>query len=303
MTRRAPAIDRTRLAAAGRMVLCLGTALLASIIILAAATAGPAYGRTRRAGVAAALGSRMLLRALGIRLLTTGAARDGAALVVANHVSWVDILAITATSPVVPVAKCEVAHWPLIGPLARRTGTVFVSRRIGRDLPATVDRITSALRRGYRVLLFPEGTTTSGGPPGAFHRAGFQAAVDAAAPVQPVSIDYADRRGRPTGSTAFVGDDTLLASTWRVLRAGPVLVRVRWHTPAAATEDGGHRAHHRARAADDARGRISHALGAESHPVDPRRVATNVTSVSRRPSRRALSRNPVIAVDRPDRAA
>jgi 1-acyl-sn-glycerol-3-phosphate acyltransferase len=285
------------------MVLCLGTVLLASMIILAAATAGPAYGRTRRAGVATALGSRMLLRALGVRIVRTGTVRDGPALVVANHISWVDILAITATSPVVPVAKCEVAHWPLIGPLARRTGTVFVSRRIGRDLPAAVARITSALRRGNRVLLFPEGTTTGGGPPGAFHRAGFQAAVDAAAPVQAVSIEYADRRGRPTVSTAFVGDDTLLTSTWRVLRAGPMLVRMRWHTPAAATEDGGHRAGHRARAAHGARGRISHALGAESHPIDPRRVATNVTSVSRRTLPPGSIEHAAITVDRPDRAA
>ena len=98
MTTAGPGIGRSHPAAAGRMVLCLGTMLLAALIVLAGA-AGPAYGRTRRAGFAAQLGSRLLLRALGIRIARTGAVRDGAVLVVANHVSWVDILAITATAP------------------------------------------------------------------------------------------------------------------------------------------------------------------------------------------------------------
>jgi 1-acyl-sn-glycerol-3-phosphate acyltransferase len=229
--------------------------------------------------------------------------RDGAALVVANHVSWVDLLAIAATAPVVPVAKCEVAHWPLIGPLARRTGTVFVSRRIGRDLPATVARIATTLRRGHRVLLFPEGTTTRGGRPGAFHRAGFQAAVDTATPVQAVSIEYADQWGRPTMSTAFVGDDTLVTSVWRVLRAGPVIVRVRWLRPAAAIADGGHRAGHRARAAYRAWGRISHALGGEPHPHHPAEVATNVMSVSRGALPTCCAEEYVRTLASPDRAA
>lgn len=302
MTATGPEIGRSRPVAAGRMVLCLGTMLLAALIILAGA-AGPAYGRTRRAGFAAQLGSRMLLRTLGIRIARTGAVRDGAALVVANHVSWVDILAVAATAPVVPVAKCEIAQWPVIGAAARRAGTVFVSRRIGRDLPATVARITTTLRRGHRVLLFPEGTTTCGGPPGPFHRAGFQAAVDAAAPVQAVSIEYADRQGRPTGSTAFIGDDTLLASVWRVLRAGPVLVRVRWHTPVAATEDGGHRAGHRARAAHCARGRISHDLGAGRTGVDPGRVPAAVTSITTGLFPTHIGQQAASGLDRPDRAA
>lgn len=264
-----PAAGRGRAVAAGRLALCLGTVLLASAIILLGA-AGPAYGRTRRAAAAAGLGSRLLLRALGIRLVVRGTARDGAALVVANHVSWVDVLAVTATAPAVPVAKCEIAAWPLIGALARRTGTVFVSRRVGRDLPDSIAGITAALRRGHRVLLFPEGTTTAGGPPGAFRRAGFQAAVDAAVPVQPVAIEYVDRQGRPTAAAAFVDADTLPASVWRVLRTGPVQVRVRWHPPAAATADAGHRSAHRARAAHGARRRIGHALGAQ--PVPPARA-------------------------------
>lgn len=293
---------RSHLAAAGRLTLVLGAMLVAVPIVLIG-TCGPRYGRTRRSSVAVQLGSRILLGALGIRLVRAGTGRPGAALVVANHISWIDVLAIAATAPVVPVAKCEVAQWPVIGPLARRTGTVFVSRRIGRDLPDTVARITATLRRGHRVLLFPEGTTTCGGPPVAFRRAGFQAAVDAAAAVQSVSIQYTDRRGRPSVSAAFVGDDTLVESVWRVLRSGPMQVRVRWQPALAAIEDGGHRAGHRARAAQCARRRISQALGQDRSAVDAAGASTDVMSVSHGAFPACSIEDPVVSLELPDRAA
>lgn len=250
---------RTRPAALARLALTGGAMVLASGLVLVGAL-GPRYGRIGRAGVAASLGSRILLRALGIRVVRHGVVRDGAALVVANHVSWVDILVIAATAPAVPVAKCEIARWPVIGGLARRIGAVFVPRRTGRDLPEAVDQVAGLLRRGHRVLIFPEATTTCGGPPAGFYRAGFQAAVDAAAPVVPVAIDYADGRGRPTTSAAFVGDDDLLSSLWRVLRSGTVVADLWWQPAAPAIQDGGHRASHRARAATRAHDRISHRL-------------------------------------------
>lgn len=250
---------RTRAAAIGRLVLAGGGMLLAVLVVLAGAI-GPRYGRVGRTTVAVSAGSRILLRALGIRLHHRGGIRDGSALVVANHVSWIDILVIAATAPVVPVAKCEVADWPLIGALARRAGTVFVQRRPGRQLPGSVAQITATLRRGHRVLIFPEATTSCGGPPSAFHRAGFQAAVDAAVPVLPVAIGYTDDQGRPTTSVAFVGDDDLLTSVWRVLRAGSLVADVQWQPAAPAIEDGGHRTSHRARAAGQAHGRISRSL-------------------------------------------
>lgn len=293
---------RTVVAVVGRLALVCG-ALLVAVPIVLLGTCGPGYGRTRRASLAVQLGSRILLCALGIRIVRAGSGRPGAALVVANHISWIDVLAIAATAPVVPVAKCEVARWPVIGPLARRTGTVFVSRRIGRDLPDTVASITATLRRGHRVLLFPEGTTTCGGPPVAFRRAGFQAAVDAAAPVQSVSIQYTDRHGRPTVSAAFVDDDTLFESVWRVLRGGPMLVRVRWQPALAAIEDGGHRAGHRARAAQCARGRISQALGGGHPVVDGARAVADVMSVSRGAFPTRPTGAPAVSLDRPDRAA
>ncbi len=252
---------RSRIRAAGRLVVVAGGALLAMLAVLAG-SAGSRPGRTGRAAVGVHVGSRILLRSMGIRVVRHGGVRDGAALVVANHVSWLDVPVIAAMTPVVPVAKDEVAGWPVIGALARRVGTVFVHRRTCRDLPDTVARITASLRRGYRVLIFPEGTTTCGGAPHGVHRAGLQGAVDAAAVVVPVSIAYTDRRGRPTNSAAFVGDDDLVASVWRVLRSGPLVAHVRWQPPVPAIQDRAHRARHRARAASRAHGRISRALAA-----------------------------------------
>ena len=157
--------------------------LLAALVLAVAATAvligaaGPRYGRTRRAGVAAHWGARILLRVLGVRVRRHGTPWIGPALVVANHISWLDVLVVTAMTPVRPVAQCEVAHWPMIGVLARRVGAVSCSPGTCRELPDTIGRVTLALRRGHWVLIFPEGTTSRGGPPILFRRAGFQAAV------------------------------------------------------------------------------------------------------------------------------
>ncbi len=240
-------MGRNRPAAAGRLVLAL-TAVATGVLIALIAQIGPAYGRTRRTSRAVQLGSRIVLRSMDIRVLRRGVVRDGPALVVANRVCWIDILAIAASAPVVPVANCEVARWPVIGGLARRAGTVFVQRRACRELQDSIGRIAALLRQGHRVLIFPEGTAIPDGPPATFGRAGFQAAVDAAVVVQPMAVQYLDRHGRPIAAAALAGEHGLPAAIWRVLRSGPVVVGLRW-TTMPAIDDGGHRAGHRARAA------------------------------------------------------
>jgi 1-acyl-sn-glycerol-3-phosphate acyltransferase len=97
------------------------------------------------------------------------------------------------------------------------------------------------------VLIFPEGTTSRGGPPILFRRAGFRATVDAAAVIVPVSVDYLDRHGSRTVDPAFVGDE--LGSIWRVMCAAPVVADVTWLPIVPAIQDRGHRTSHRAPAA------------------------------------------------------
>jgi len=165
---------------------------------------------------------RALLRAAGVRLrVSPDTPWDDWAgvLVVANHLSWIDVVALTAVAPVRVLAKCEVARWPLIGGLARCAGALFVDRAGLRALPGTVAGVTAALRAGDAVAVFPEGTTWCGAAAGPFRRAVFQAALDAGATVRPVAIAFRQGSGVPARSAAFVGTQDLFDSVLRVLRA------------------------------------------------------------------------------------
>lgn len=163
---------------------------------------------------------RWIVRAAGVRVRVSGAAAPtGGLLLVAHHVSWLDIPLLAAVRPARMLAKSEIRSWPVAGALAARGGVLFIERDRLRALPDTVAAIARALRAGAAVAAFPEGSTWCGRAHCRFRGAVFQAALDARVPVQPVRIRY--RTGGRTVSTApaFVGDDTLLASLWRVASA------------------------------------------------------------------------------------
>lgn len=158
-----------------------------------------------------------LVTAAGLRLRRRGPQwSSGGVLVVANHVSWLDVLALHAVAPVRMLAKREVRGWPLIGGMAARVGTVFLDRDRLRELPDAVDGLAGALAAGTPVGVFAEGTTRCGRDLGPFRPAAFQAAIDAGVPVQPVALSYLVD-GSVDRSAAFVGDDTLFSSLWRVV--------------------------------------------------------------------------------------
>ncbi|WP_231406674.1 1-acyl-sn-glycerol-3-phosphate acyltransferase [Streptomyces sp. MC1] len=170
---------------------------------------------------------RWIVRAIGVRVRITGAAPPaGGLLLVANHVSWLDIPLLTAVRPARMLAKTEVRRWPLAGALAARGGALFIERDRLRALPGTVADIAGALRAGAAVTAFPEGSTWCGRAHGRFRRAVFQAALDAGVPVQPVGLRYRRQDGGPGTAAAFVGEDTLLASLWRVARARGLVAEV-----------------------------------------------------------------------------
>jgi len=162
-----------------------------------------------RGGALGAL-ARLMLAAMGVRVRRRGPLPRPGSLLVANHVSWLDILVLLATAPVRLVSKGEVGSWPGIGLLAGLSGAIFVDRARPKALPATVGEVTAALRAGRSVAVFPEGTTSCGAGQGRFRPAMFQAAIDANAPVVPASIHY------DSTAASFVGDDTLLSSVRRV---------------------------------------------------------------------------------------
>ncbi|MER5276639.1 lysophospholipid acyltransferase family protein [Streptomyces sp. NPDC002809] len=206
-------------------------------------------GRVRRERLTRAW-AHGVLRAFGVRMHVVGRPeghRDGpGVLVVANHVSWLDIPLVAAVCPGRMLAKSDIRNWPLLGPLAALGGTLFVERERLRALPATVQALASALRGGARVVVFPEGSTWCGrGPGGRFRPAAFQAAIDAEAAVQPVRIRYRDAagvRGAAAGAAAFVGDDPLAVSLWRVVRAAGLTAEIHVMPPIPASSVHGRRA-------------------------------------------------------------
>ncbi|GAA3834486.1 lysophospholipid acyltransferase family protein [Streptomyces phyllanthi] len=170
---------------------------------------------------------RAVVRAAGVRVRISGsAAPTGGLLLVANHISWLDIPLLAAVRPARMLAKTEVRGWPVAGVLAERGGTLFIDRDRIRALPATVARIAEALRGGTAVAVFPEGSTWCGRAHGHFRRAVFQAALDAGVPVQPVGLRYELTGGTASTAPAFVGDDSLLASLWRVASARGLVAEV-----------------------------------------------------------------------------
>ncbi|GHK03807.1 1-acyl-sn-glycerol-3-phosphate acyltransferase [Streptomyces sp. Y2F8-2] len=171
---------------------------------------------------------RTVVRATGVRVRITGAAPPyGGLLMVANHVSWLDIPLLAAVRPGRMLAKSDIRQWPVAGALTALSGALFIDRNRLRALPDTVARIADGLRGGSAVVVFPEGSTWCGRAQGRFRRAAFQAALDAAAPVQPVRLHYRYDSGPASTAPAFVGSDSLLTSVWRVLTARDLVAEVR----------------------------------------------------------------------------
>ena len=170
--------------------------------------------------------SARMLGALDVDCQVEGAAHDGPVLLVANHVSWLDILAINAVQPARFVAKAEVHRWPLLGRLVAAGGTLFIERERKRDALRVLHQVAAALAAGDVVALFPEGTTSAGEGVLPFHANLLQAALSAGAPLQPLALRYRDARSNPSRAAAYVGETSLVASLWQVLRADRLCVRM-----------------------------------------------------------------------------
>lgn len=172
---------------------------------------------------------RVLLGAFGVRLRLVGpvfqATPGRGVLVVSNHVSWLDELAIDAVQPIRLVAKRDIRDWPVLGRLITAARTVYLDRERLSLLPGTVAELAAALRDGAAVGIHAEGTTWCGVASGRYRPALFQAALDAGVPVRPVVLRYL-QGGATSTRPAFIGADTLVDSVRRVLRARDLVVEV-----------------------------------------------------------------------------
>jgi 1-acyl-sn-glycerol-3-phosphate acyltransferase len=171
--------------------------------------------------------SAKMFRRLGIRLAIEGAFRPGAKLLVANHVSWLDILAVHAACPEARfVSKAEVRHWPLVNRLVDAARTLYLQRERTRDALRVVHEMAAAMQAGDTVAVFPEGTTGDGRELLPFHANLLQAAISTATPVQPLALRFSDATCAFSAAADFRGEITLTQSLWALARARGMAVRL-----------------------------------------------------------------------------
>ncbi|WP_303787198.1 1-acyl-sn-glycerol-3-phosphate acyltransferase [Azovibrio restrictus] len=167
-----------------------------------------------------------ILKALNIRLEADLAALPPASLVVANHISWLDIFVINAAFPAAFVSKAEVRQWPLIGWLAAVNDTVFLRRGSRGHARLVNTEIGEKLAAGKEVVIFPEGTTTDGTQVLHFHGALLQPALEAGRPVTPLALGYHSPTGERSLAPRYDGDMSLAACLGNILACRHLVARL-----------------------------------------------------------------------------
>jgi lyso-ornithine lipid O-acyltransferase len=190
---------------------------------------------------------RTVARIMGLRIHVVGApSADRPMLILSNHVSWIDIIALGTVMPLSYVAKAEIAGWPVFGLMARLQRSVFVDRNKKGDTGRVNTEIAARLKEGDPIVLFAEATTSDGNRilpfrsalVGAAQEAILSGGVGTHVCLQPVSLAYNRRDGLPTGRTGrahigWYGDMEMVPHLIRILRGGPLDVEVRFGEPLA----------------------------------------------------------------------
>ena len=165
------------------------------------------------------------LRAIDLQLEIEGALPTRG-LIVSNHLSYLDIVVLSAAVPCVFISKAEVERWPIFGRYTRWSGSVFVRRHDRADAARANESVRDALLGGVPVVLFPEGTTTDGHRLLRFHSTMLQPAIDAAAPITPCAIAYELEDGDPAREACWWGDMTFLPHLWNLLGKKTIRARI-----------------------------------------------------------------------------
>jgi 1-acyl-sn-glycerol-3-phosphate acyltransferase len=201
--------------------------------------------------------SQRLLSMLGVETRLHGlpvAGLPGNLLIVANHISWLDIFVLNALQPSRFIGKAEIKRWPLVGRLVADCGTLFLERGRRHDAHRINQHARDVLTAGETIAIFPEGTTTDGTTVLPFHGSLLQPVVDAHGHVQPIAIRYRGLDGSHSDAPVYVGDTSLLGSLWRLLGERALIVEVTL-VPALAA-----RARHRRELSREAENAIRAAL-------------------------------------------
>jgi 1-acyl-sn-glycerol-3-phosphate acyltransferase len=208
-----------QLAAVARAGRRSSAALVSALASLGRARMWPAPTiATRAAQLAVGMREQCTVHDLDIEV--TGRLPEGPAVVVANHLSYLDCLVLCAQAPFVPIAKGEVAGWPLIGPAASALGVLFVDRSNPLSGARALRGALRALRAGVSVLNFPEGTTTDGSCLLPFKRGIFGVALLAKVPVVPIALAF------ESPDLCWTGGDTFVPHYLRTAARSSTVVRL-----------------------------------------------------------------------------
>jgi len=145
------------------------------------------------------------------------------ALLVSNHISWLDIIVIGQYLPAYFVAKSDILSWPIIGYLSRHGGTIFIRRGDKKHIKATTEKMVWVLKQNSNIIAFPEGTTTKGDEVLGFHASLFQPALLTRSAIQPVALQY---QGAAKQQAPFIGDDDFIPHLIKILSLDKIEVRV-----------------------------------------------------------------------------
>ena len=161
--------------------------------------------------------SKLLCYTCGLKLRKKGKVQASPVLIVANHISWVDIPVVHCYKLVGFVAKAEIAKWPFLGLVARCGESLFIKRGKQESRQKVLESIKQRLNNNRSIAVFPEGKATNGEYLGRFHRQLMHAAVEEKKPIQAVAIKYINKDGTRNRDIAFKDKENFLRNVFRIL--------------------------------------------------------------------------------------
>lgn len=173
--------------------------------------------------------SKGVLWSFNIKVVTFGqtpSLTQENSMILANHISWIDIYALNSVIPVRFIAKSDINNWPVFGYLARKSGTIFINRTSRKDTARIVDKTAESLLNGNNVAFFPEGTTTDGTTLGHFKSSLVQAAIQANVTLKPLAIRYPNPDGSTNTKLAYAGETTMAESMMQAIKTKQPIVEL-----------------------------------------------------------------------------
>jgi 1-acyl-sn-glycerol-3-phosphate acyltransferase len=164
--------------------------------------------------------TNILIPVLGIQIEVFGELPKGGGLLVCNHRSYFDPFIILKDIYAMPVGKAEVKKWPVIGTAAQVSGAIFVDRNNPESRKQARESISEAIKKGYFVINFPEGTTHTNEKTIAFKKGMFEDAAKENLTVYPVALEYQN------DGDAFIGEDTFTPHFFKCFGKAHTMIRV-----------------------------------------------------------------------------